>query len=283
MALNEFIFDVNATTGNAGHLTLVQGAFAFVSGLVASTGGLNIETPVANIGIRGTVGGATCTSAGTVRILRGSGDRRSEAGEPSTVHAPDRRSIRQRPVCRRNSDRECDGWGECPGFGYRCQHAATSYLRAGRRCGPGTVGSISATDPGFSAIHSWTGWPTGAASAARAPGPAGSAKSKSTIGSESGQLYASDARQRWSRQPSAVDKHSAADTDGAHNRQFYTASRYNFTRCDSIARRRSTPSSAPSTRASSRRRPRCSIASGCIDDAGAGMRFVIVCASSPRS
>ena len=33
MALTDFIFDPNATTGNGSHLALVQGAFAFVSGL----------------------------------------------------------------------------------------------------------------------------------------------------------------------------------------------------------------------------------------------------------
>ena len=84
MALNEFNFDVNASTGNAGHLTLVQGAFAFVSGLVASTGGLNIETPVANIGIRGTVGGATCTSAGRCEYYAGQEIAGPKTGEPST-------------------------------------------------------------------------------------------------------------------------------------------------------------------------------------------------------
>ena len=84
MALNEFVFDVNASTGNGGHLTLVQGAFAFVSGLVASTGGLNIETPVANIGIRGTVGGATCTSAGRCEYYAGQEIAGPKTGEPST-------------------------------------------------------------------------------------------------------------------------------------------------------------------------------------------------------
>ena len=84
MALNEFIFDANASTGNAGHLTLVQGAFAFVSGLVASTGGLNIETPVANIGIRGTVGGATCSSAGRCEYYAGQEITGPKTGEAST-------------------------------------------------------------------------------------------------------------------------------------------------------------------------------------------------------
>ena len=66
MALNEFVFDANSTTGNGGHLSLVQGAFAFVSGLVAKTGGLNIETPVAIVGIRGTAGAGGC-EAGVIK------------------------------------------------------------------------------------------------------------------------------------------------------------------------------------------------------------------------
>ena len=74
MALSEFIFDVNATSGNGGHFSLVQGAFAFVSGLVAKTGGLNIDTPVAVIGIRGTVGGATLRRFGPLRLLRSARD-----------------------------------------------------------------------------------------------------------------------------------------------------------------------------------------------------------------
>lgn len=65
MALNEFIFNSNSSTGNGGHLSLVHGAFAFVSGLVAKTGGLNIETPVAVIGIRGTAGAGGCEAAVT--------------------------------------------------------------------------------------------------------------------------------------------------------------------------------------------------------------------------
>src|SRR5581483_10397583 len=84
MALNEFIFDVNASTGNAGHLTLVQGTFAFVSGLVATTGGLNIETPVANIGIRGTVGGAACSTSGRCEYYAGPEITGPNTGQPST-------------------------------------------------------------------------------------------------------------------------------------------------------------------------------------------------------
>ena len=84
MALNEFLFDANAATGNAGHLTLVQGAFAFVSGLVAKSGGLNVETPVAVIGIRGTVGGAVCSDAGRCEYHAAPEITGPNAGQPST-------------------------------------------------------------------------------------------------------------------------------------------------------------------------------------------------------
>jgi len=84
MALSDFLFDVNATGGNASHLTLVQGAFAFVSGLVASTGGLNIETPVANIGIRGTVGVAVCSTDGRCEFTAGNEISGPRVGQPST-------------------------------------------------------------------------------------------------------------------------------------------------------------------------------------------------------
>jgi len=59
MAMNEFNFDPNSTA-NSSLLSLVQGSFAFVAGQVAATGGLNIETPVATMGIRGTAGGGVC-------------------------------------------------------------------------------------------------------------------------------------------------------------------------------------------------------------------------------
>jgi hypothetical protein len=56
MALNEYIYDVPGAPNNA-LFTLVEGTFAFVAGKVAHTGnGMQIATPVATMGIRGTVG-----------------------------------------------------------------------------------------------------------------------------------------------------------------------------------------------------------------------------------
>ena len=55
MALNDYSFDANGTS-NGALFTLVEGTFAFVAGKVAHGGNMKIATPVATMGIRGTVG-----------------------------------------------------------------------------------------------------------------------------------------------------------------------------------------------------------------------------------
>ena len=59
MAMSEFNYDANSTT-NSSLLNLLQGSFVSLSGAIAKTGGLNIETPVATMGVRGTFFGADC-------------------------------------------------------------------------------------------------------------------------------------------------------------------------------------------------------------------------------
>ena len=57
MALNEYNFEANNSASNGAVFSLVEGTFAFVAGQVAHTGeGMKINTPVAAMGIRGTVG-----------------------------------------------------------------------------------------------------------------------------------------------------------------------------------------------------------------------------------
>ena len=57
MALNEYNFEANNSASNGAVFSLVEGTFAFVAGQVAHTGeGMKINTPVATMGIRGTVG-----------------------------------------------------------------------------------------------------------------------------------------------------------------------------------------------------------------------------------
>jgi FecR protein len=55
MALSDYSYEAGSTS-NSALFTLVQGTFAFVAGNVAHTGGMNIATPVATMGIRGTTG-----------------------------------------------------------------------------------------------------------------------------------------------------------------------------------------------------------------------------------
>ena len=56
MALSDFTYDENALSGNNALISLVEGSFSFIAGKVAHTGGMNLETPVATLGIRGTTG-----------------------------------------------------------------------------------------------------------------------------------------------------------------------------------------------------------------------------------
>ena len=56
MALNEYNYEANSAS-NGALFSLVEGTFAFVAGQVAHTGeGMKINTPVATMGICGTVG-----------------------------------------------------------------------------------------------------------------------------------------------------------------------------------------------------------------------------------
>ncbi|MFM2422640.1 MAG: hypothetical protein RL291_1170 [Pseudomonadota bacterium] len=69
MVLDQFVYNPGAApaggAGNALNFNLVQGAFVFISGQVAPTGEMKLETPVATMGIRGT--------SGIVRIVANDG------------------------------------------------------------------------------------------------------------------------------------------------------------------------------------------------------------------
>lgn len=67
IVVSEFVYAPNGT-GNSQLLDLVQGSLTFISGEVAHSGNMSIGTPVATMGIRGTVGGVTTASDGTVQF-----------------------------------------------------------------------------------------------------------------------------------------------------------------------------------------------------------------------
>jgi hypothetical protein len=67
LAVSDFVFDRQGAS-NSEILHLVQGSLTFISGKIAHDGHMSIETPVATMGIRGTVGGITEANDGTVRF-----------------------------------------------------------------------------------------------------------------------------------------------------------------------------------------------------------------------
>ncbi|MFA6267832.1 MAG: cadherin-like domain-containing protein [Pseudolabrys sp.] len=67
IVVSEFVYSPNGN-GNSQLLDLVQGSLTFISGEVAHSGNMRIGTPVATMGIRGTVGGVTTASDGTVQF-----------------------------------------------------------------------------------------------------------------------------------------------------------------------------------------------------------------------
>jgi T1SS-143 domain-containing protein len=74
LVVNEFIYEPNGTA-NSQLLSLVQGSLTFISGEIAHTGDMKIGTPVATMGIRGTVGGITGANDGTVSFYVTQSDR----------------------------------------------------------------------------------------------------------------------------------------------------------------------------------------------------------------
>ena len=73
LMLNDLVYDANSTS-NTALFTLVQGAASFVAGQVAKTGDMKVATPVASIGIRG-----------TMVILNVFRDRRNRCRSPSSI------------------------------------------------------------------------------------------------------------------------------------------------------------------------------------------------------
>jgi hypothetical protein len=69
LMVDDFVYDSNGSA-NSEVLNLVQGSLSFISGEVSHSGGnMKITTPVATMGIRGTVGGITQASDGTVSFF----------------------------------------------------------------------------------------------------------------------------------------------------------------------------------------------------------------------
>ncbi|WP_193370324.1 FecR domain-containing protein [Pelagibius marinus] len=69
MVIDELIYNPSGSDNSMG-ISLIQGTFVFVTGQVAPSGGMDVETPVGTIGIRGTtVGVQIATLGGNTRIV----------------------------------------------------------------------------------------------------------------------------------------------------------------------------------------------------------------------
>ncbi|WP_340117827.1 Calx-beta domain-containing protein [Pelagibius sp. 7325] len=69
MVIDELVYNPGGTSNSMG-VSLIQGTFVFVTGQVAPSGGMDVETPTGTIGIRGTtVGVQIATLGGSTRIV----------------------------------------------------------------------------------------------------------------------------------------------------------------------------------------------------------------------
>jgi FecR protein len=67
MEVNEFIYDPRGSS-NSTLISLTQGTFSFISGAVAKTGQMKIDTPVGTIGVRGTAPRVEISKDGSVKF-----------------------------------------------------------------------------------------------------------------------------------------------------------------------------------------------------------------------
>jgi hypothetical protein len=67
MELNELVYDPKSTS-NSMVFSLGKGSFTFLAGMVAKTGNMKVDTPVATMGIRGTAPHVEIADDGTVKF-----------------------------------------------------------------------------------------------------------------------------------------------------------------------------------------------------------------------
>ena len=67
MEVNEFVYDPRGSS-NSTLISLTQGTFSFISGAIAKTGQMKIDTPVGTVGIRGTAPRIEISKDGSVKF-----------------------------------------------------------------------------------------------------------------------------------------------------------------------------------------------------------------------
>jgi hypothetical protein len=99
MVLNEFVYNPNGKS-NRTFFSLTKGTFTFVAGKVAKTGDMQIDTPVATMGIRGTTPHVEISENGTVRfstLIEEGKDAVGAVGDKRANAAGDRRKAALAP------------------------------------------------------------------------------------------------------------------------------------------------------------------------------------------
>ncbi|WP_229198422.1 FecR family protein [Bradyrhizobium acaciae] len=89
MAMTEFVYDPNGKS-NSTLFKLANGTFTFVAGNIAKTGDMQIDTPAATMGIRGTTPRIEISDDGTVRFAT-----LVEEGKSKLLRKPATRAARQ--------------------------------------------------------------------------------------------------------------------------------------------------------------------------------------------
>src|SRR5262245_62842980 len=79
MVLDNLVYQ-SGGSNNSLTFSVVQGTFSFVTGQVAPTGEMRIDTPVASLGIRGTVFGGGCAAAGPCTYILANNFGTNQAG-----------------------------------------------------------------------------------------------------------------------------------------------------------------------------------------------------------
>ena len=86
MTLNEFVYEPNGKS-NSTFFNLSKGTFTFIAGLVAKTGDMKIDTPVATMGIRGTTPHVEISDDGAVKFSTLIEEGKKKPGIPATPQA----------------------------------------------------------------------------------------------------------------------------------------------------------------------------------------------------
>ena len=137
MTLDEFVYDPNGKS-NSTLFKLSTGTFTFVAGKIAKTGDMQIDTPVATMGIRGTTPRVEISDIGTVKFstLLEEGKSKVTKGAPATQDPKPKNNLLKNLALCNGIDRtlpelQIDGCTAVIDSGERTPAAVTAYNNRG--------------------------------------------------------------------------------------------------------------------------------------------------------